>query len=128
MTTQAICSKCFQLFDAEEFTEHQKKKCFALMLKPMKLTMVTTVPLNVIAHMLERMGIPVISATNDYPDIAYEEPIREHPPSPISAAGFKKFKQKYKLEEVSEIESDSDTEEIDLKTPIYPDKKKKIKV
>jgi hypothetical protein len=123
---QAICAKCYQLFDAEGFTEHQKKKCFPLMLKPMKITMVTTVPLNVIAHMLERMSIPVLTATTDYPDIAYEEPSPSPISSPISKKGFMKFKQKYKLEEVSEIESESDTEteEVDLKAPIYPDKKK----
>ena len=122
MTTQAICSKCFQLFDAEGFKEHQTKKCFPLMLKPMKLTMVTTVPLNVIAHMLERMNIPIISASADYPDVVYNDP----PPSPISAAGFKKFRKAH-LKQVSESESESESniEKVDLKAPMYPAQKKK---
>ena len=79
MTAQAICCKCYQLFNAESFQEHQTKKCFPLMLKPMKLTMVTTVPLNVIAHMLERMNIPIISASADYPDVVFHDP----PPSMV---------------------------------------------
>ena len=122
MTTQAICSKCFQLFDAEGFQEHQTKKCFPLMLKPMKLTMVTTVPLNVIAHMLERMNIPIISASADYPDVVFNEP---QPSSPISTAGFKKFRKAH-LRQVSssESESESDIEKVDLKAPIYPAQKK----
>jgi len=75
--------------------------------------------------MLERFNIPVVSASADYPDVVFNEP----PPSPISAAGFKKFKQKYKMEQVSESESDSDIQEVDVKAPIYPPaKKKKIKV
>lgn len=127
MTTEAkpqiICSKTFQLFDAEGYEEHQKKNSFPLMLKPMKLTLTTTVPLNIICHMLERMNIPVISATTDYPDVVFNDP----PSSPISKKGFKKFKQKYKMEQVSssESESESDIQEVDLKAPIYPPQKKK---
>ena len=40
---QAICSRCYQIFDGKEFEEHRKKKCFALMLKPMDITLRTTI-------------------------------------------------------------------------------------
>ena len=56
---QAICSKCFQLMDAKAFEEHQKTKCFPLMLKAMDITIRTTVPVNVLAYLLERIGIQV---------------------------------------------------------------------
>jgi len=96
---QAICSKCFQLMDAKAFEEHQKTKCFPLMLKPMDITIRTTVPVNVLAHLLERMGIQVLQASQDYPDTVYNEPVFEQPPpSPISGNGFANFREKYKNE------------------------------
>lgn len=102
MSAQAICPKCFALMDASDIEKHQEQKCFPLMLKPMDITIRTTCPVNVIAHMLERFGIPVIQASVDYPDIVFNE----SPPSPISASGFQKFREEYNLniEEVSEIE------------------------
>ena len=126
MSAQAICSKCFQLMDAKAFEEHQEQKCFPLMLKPLKLSITTNCPLNVVAHMLERMGITVNSASADYPDVVFNEPSpAQTPSSPLTKKSFMKFRKAH-LEQVSSSDSDSDSEEVDLKTPIYPVKKKKI--
>ena len=136
---QAICSKCFQLMDAKAFEEHQKTKCFPLMLKPMDITIRTTVPVNVLAHLLERMGIQVLQASQDYPDTVYNEPVSEAPPpSPISGSGFVNFREKYKNELYSEDhneEGDKNIEEFERNLQIEevsddessgkPNKKKK---
>lgn len=105
MSAQAICPKCFALMDASDIEKHQEQKCFPLMLKPMDITIRTTCPVNVIAHMLERFGIPVIQASVEYPDILYNDPLQTAS-SPISASNFQKFREEYNLniEEVSEIE------------------------
>ena len=97
---QAICSRCYQIFDGKEFEEHRKKKCFALMLKPMDITLRTTVPVNVLTHLLEKMGIVVSYASHDYPTIVYEEEdeIKTEPVSPMSKDGFSNFRDKYKNE------------------------------
>ncbi len=110
MTAQIICPKTYQLFTAEEYEEHKKKKCFPLMLKPLDITLRTAVPVNIVAHMLERMGIPVLQASQEYPDNVYEEPyIPETPPSPPSKESFEKFRKAY-LEEVSESEEEEQPE------------------
>lgn len=111
MNCQAICPKCFALMEATAIEEHQEKKCFPLMLKPMDITIRTTCPVNVVAHMLERFGIPVIQASVEYPDVVFNDPSPPIPSSPISVSGFQKFKEKYHLEEVS----DSEVEEVQPK-------------
>jgi hypothetical protein len=128
MSAQAICPKCFALMDANAVEKHQEQKCFPLMLKPMDIIIRTTCPVNVVAHMLERFGIPIIQASVEYPTTVYNEPPNPPTPSsPISASGFQKFRKAH-LEQVSssDSDSDSDSEKVDLKTPIYPVKKKKI--
>ena len=115
MKCQAICPKCFALMDASTIEKHQEQKCFPLMLKPMDITIRTTCPVNVVAHMLERFGIPVIQASVEYPSTVYNEPSPPPTPSsPISASGFQKFREKYHLEEVSESE-ESEVEEVQPK-------------
>ena len=116
MTAQAICPKCFALMDATAIEEHQEQKCFPLMLKPMDITIRTTCPVNVVSHMLERFGIPVIQASVEYPETVYNDPSPSPPPpsSPISASGFQKFREEYHLEEVSESE-ESEVEEVQTK-------------
>ena len=98
---QAICSRCYQIFDGKEFEEHRKKKCFALMLKPMDITLRTTIPVNVLTHLLEKMGILVSYASHDYPTVVYEEEedeIKTESVSPMSKEGFVNFRDKYKNE------------------------------
>ena len=99
---QAICSRCYQIFDGKEFEEHRKKKCFALMLKPMDITLRTTIPVNVLTHLLEKMGISVSYASHDYPSVVYDEEYEiktePEPVSPICKEGFVNFRDKYKNE------------------------------
>jgi len=123
--------------DAKAFEEHQKTKCFPLMLKPMDITIRTTVPVNVLAHLLERMGIQVLQASQDYPDTVYNEPVFEQPPpSPISGNGFANFREKYKNElysadhneegdkNIEEYENSLQIEEVASST--FEKKKKKV--
>ena len=103
--TQFICNKCYQLMDNKGYEEHKIKKCFPLMLKPMTITLTTTCPVNIVAHLLERYGIKVHEASQDYPSVIYDEIPELEPviyPSPISNRGFDEFKEEYKNELYSE--------------------------
>jgi hypothetical protein len=70
------------------------------MLKPMDITLRTTIPVNVLTHLLEKMGISVSYASHDYPTVIYEEEdeIKTEPVSPICKEGFVNFRDKYKNE------------------------------
>lgn len=110
-TNNRICVKCFQFLDKNE--EKMHKTCFPISHPCISINIETNFPVSVVMEVLKRANIKV----------------QTHSSSTMTTMNFnsESFQEQAIIEELSESESEND-EEVDMKAPLYPSKKKTIKV
>ncbi len=111
-TSNRICVKCFQFLNENEEKFH--KTCFPITHPPISINLETNFPVSVVMEVLKRANIKV----------------HTHSSSTMTTMNFdpQAFQEQATVEEVlSESETDSECEEVDMKAPLYPSQKKNKK-
>ena len=111
-TNNRICVKCFQFLNENE--EKMHKTCFPITHPPISINIETNFPVSVVMEVLKRANIKV----------------HTHSSSTMTTMNFdpQTFHTEATVEEMSESESESEVEEVDMKAPLYPSQKKNKKI